>query len=106
MRVAGVSFVLMAWALAACGQQEAKTYPPQYALNFMQNCRVQAGASVALCACMWEKIEREIAPDDFTAFERLPAAEQATSPLRAQITAYADECRAETAEPPEDPPAP
>lgn len=103
MRTAYVSIVVL--ALAACGQPEATTYPPQYELNFMRSCQAQ-GAPIGFCSCSWEKIEREIPPADFAAFERLPASEQETHPLRAKIQAYAGECRSEPVGPPDDPPAP
>lgn len=92
-------------ALAACGRQDAETYPPQYELNFMRACQAQS-APAGFCACTWEKIEREIAADDFAAFERLPPGDQQTHPLRQQIQRYADECRTEAVEPPDDPPPP
>lgn len=104
MRGAFTSFVLAA-ALAGCGQQEADTYPPQYELNFMRACQAQ-GPSGNVCPCTWEKIEREIPPDEFAAFELLPASEQAAHPLYSQIERYALECRDQNDAPAEAPPAP
>jgi hypothetical protein len=102
MRVLASIALLM---LAACGEQEAKTYPPQYELNFMRACQAQA-PTLTLCTCTWEKIEREIAPDDFAAFELLPAGEQARHPLYSQIERYAVECRDQPESLPDDPPPP
>jgi len=92
-------------ALGACGQQQAKTYPPQYELNFMRACQAQ-GPAENVCPCTWEKIEREIPPDAFAAFELLPASEQRVHPLYGQIERYAIECREQSETTPEDPPAP
>lgn len=98
-----VCFALML-ALAACGEQAAKTYPPQYELNFMRACQAQRPAAPNQCSCTWERITREIAPDEFAAFERLPASEQVADPLYAEIQRYAEECasqgEATTADPP------
>jgi hypothetical protein len=93
-------------ALAACGQQPAsQTYPPQFELNFIRACQAQ-GPSQAFCACNWEKVEAEIAPADFAAFERLPATEQASHPVQQQIERFALECADQLQPPPEDPPPP
>lgn len=93
-------------SLAACDQRQvAQTYPPQYELNFMTACQAQR-VSAAFCTCTWEKIEHEISPADFAAFERLPPNEQATHPFQGQIERYAEECRNEVAPDPEEPPAP
>lgn len=102
MRV--VLFMALA-ALAACERQDARAYPPQYELNFMRACEAQ-GPVEGLCACTWEKIEREIPPDQFAAFERLPANEQATHPLRDQIERDALECRQQSEAAPGSPPPP
>jgi hypothetical protein len=100
------ALVLGAFALASCGQQAANTYPPQYELNFMRACQAQGPGLQSLCTCTWEKIEREIPPDDFAAFERLPANEQTTHPMRERIERYALVCRQQTDPAPEDPPEP
>jgi hypothetical protein len=92
-------------ALAACGQQPANTYPPQYELNFMRACQAQ-GPPSGVCPCTWEKIEREIPPDQFAAFERLPANEQVTHPVYSQLERYALECAGESDPPPQAPPTP
>lgn len=91
--------------LAGCGQQQAKTYPPQFELNFMRACEAQRPAQ-NVCSCTWERIAREIPVDDFMAFERLNPSEQASHPLYTEIQRFALECRAETGPPDEDPPAP
>jgi hypothetical protein len=105
MKRLGFSIFVLVAALGACGQQDAATYPPQYELNFMRACQAQA-PNHAVCSCSWEKIESEIAPADFAAFERLPANEQASHPLYAQIERHALECRDQPEAAPEDPPAP
>jgi hypothetical protein len=97
--------LLFALLLGACGQQEAKTYPPEYELNFMRSCLAQGQASV-VCTCTWDKIERGITPDEFAAFERLPAPERAVHPMYGQVERYALECVGENATPPASPPAP
>lgn len=97
--------LLSVLALAACGQQDAKTYPPQYELNFMRSCQAQR-APAQFCACTWERIERDVSPADFAAFERMPPNEQATNPLRDQIARYAEECRSEAMPAPQKPAAP
>ena len=97
--------IALVLTLAACGQQEAKTYPPSYELNFMRACEAQQPAA-DMCACTWERITREIPPDEFAAFERLPPNEQVAHPLYAEIERYALECRDQTVAPPEDPPPP
>ena len=103
MRTFAFITVLM---LAACGQQEAKTYPPQYELNFMRACQAQRPAAPNQCPCTWERITREIPPDEFAAFERLPANEQVAHPLFAEIQRYALECATQTEGTTEDPPPP
>ena len=93
-------------ALAACGQPSApETYPPQFELNFMRGCQAQ-GPTQAFCSCTWDKIEAEISPADFEAFDRLPAYEQASQPLQQQIESFALECSAQMQPPTEQPPAP
>jgi len=101
--LAAIALVL---TLAACGEQEAKTYPPQYELNFMRACQAQRPAVTSLCPCTWERITREIPPDEFATFERLPPNEQVAHPLYAEIQRYALECADQAAPAPEDPPAP
>jgi hypothetical protein len=100
-----LALLALVLAIGACGQQEAKTYPPQYELNFMRACQAR-GAAAAVCSCTWERITSEIPVDDFTAFERLSQSEQTASPLRNELQRFALECRAEAAPPPENPPAP
>jgi hypothetical protein len=92
-------------ALAACGQQEAKTYPPQYELNFMRACHAQRPAA-NVCPCTWGRIMREIPPDEFATFERLPPSEQVAHALYAEIQRYALECATQTETTTEDPPPP
>lgn len=101
-----IAIVVALTALASCGQQEARTYPPQYQLNFMRACLAQGEGLQSLCTCTWEKIERDISPADFAQFEQLPANEQATHPLRGQIERYALECRQQTEPAPDTPPEP
>jgi hypothetical protein len=86
--VRAVALVLAA-ALACCGRPETG-YPPAYELNFMRACEAQS--TRALCACIWEKIEADVAAADFAALERLPAAERETHPLKLQIDDYALSC--------------
>lgn len=71
----------------------------------MRACQAQNPAE-DLCPCTWAKIEREIPPDEFAAFETLPLNEQTAHPLRSQIERYAVECLNEIQPTPEDPPAP
>ncbi len=97
--------IALTLALAACGQQEATTYPPQYELNFMRACQAQRPAA-NVCPCTWERITREIPPDEFATFERLPPNEQVAHPLYDEIQRYAMECRDQAGAPPEEPPAP
>jgi hypothetical protein len=103
MRVfASIALVL---TLAACGQQEGATYPPQYELNFMRACQAQQPAA-NLCPCTWERITREIPPAEFATFERLPPNEQVAHPLYAEIQRYALECASQSEPAADDPPAP
>jgi hypothetical protein len=100
-----IAILLALAALCACGQREAKTYPPQYELNFMRACQAR-GAVASVCSCTWERVVREIPVDDFTAFERMPPGEQAAAPLRSELQRFALECRDEAAPAPESPPVP
>ena len=45
-----------------------------------------------LCACIWDKIEAEVPPNDFAALERLPGPEREAHPLMAQINEYSFAC--------------
>ena len=103
MRVLACIAFLM---LAACGQQDANTYPPQYELNFMRACQAQRPAAPNQCPCTWERITREIPPDEFATFERLPPDEQVAHPLYAEIQRYAQECATQSDGTTEDPPPP
>lgn len=104
MRVlASIALVL---TLAACGQQDAKTYPPQYELNFMRACQAQGGGAADICPCAWERVTREIPPDEFAAFERLAPNEQVAHPLYAEIQRFALECREQALAPFEQQPSP
>jgi hypothetical protein len=98
--------IALALTLAACGQQDANTYPPQYELNFMRACQAQRPAARNQCPCTWERITREIPPDEFATFERLPPAEQVAHPLYAELQRYALECASQTEATTEDPPPP
>jgi len=89
-------------ALAACGQRE-EAFPPGTELTFMRACEARSQTD-GLCGCVWDKIEAEVAPRDFIALERLPAAEREAHALTAQINNYAYACAAELA--PEPSPAP
>jgi hypothetical protein len=100
-----VALWLAVFVLAACGQQETRTYPPQYELNFMRACQAPGQAS-SVCSCTWERITREIPVEEFESFEQLPANEQSAHPLRAELQRYALECIAQNEAPPEDPPPP
>lgn len=100
-----IMLALALTALTACGQQEAKTYPPQYELNFMRACQAP-GQDSNVCSCTWERITREIPVEEFEGFEQLPANEQTSHPLRAELQRYAVECIAQNEAPPEDPPPP
>jgi hypothetical protein len=82
---------------AACGRP-ATGYPAAYELNFMQACEARSTVP-GLCACTWDKIEAEVAPADFAALERLPAAERETHPLKRQIDDYALACARELSAP-------
>ncbi len=82
---------LLVLALAACGPAPAPGYPPAYALNFTRACQAQ-GASAGLCACVWSKIEAEIPPDEFAAFERLPPTAREASPVQARLRGYTEAC--------------
>jgi hypothetical protein len=89
--------VLAAFAvLAACGRPADATYPPQYELNFMRACLAQAPPQ-GMCPCIWDKIESDVAPADFAAFDRLSPAEQQSHPLQQQIERYALDCAADLA---------
>ena len=104
MRV--LASIALMLALAACNQQEAQTYPPQYELNFMRACQAQRPAAPNQCPCTWERITREIPPDEFATFERLPPNEQVAHPLYAEIQRYALECATQTEATTENPPPP
>lgn len=81
---------------AACGQREPAGYPPEFELNFMRACEAQNPAA-DICRCTWERIEANIAAEDFVALERLSPAQRARSPINAQIEGYALGCAAEAA---------
>lgn len=82
------------FALVACGRAE-QGYPPQYEVNFNTSCQA-AGTSRAVCACTWAKIEAAVPRAEFDAFERMPAAARAATPLQRSIEEYARNCAAET----------
>jgi hypothetical protein len=87
----------IAVGLGACAPQ-APAYPDHYEFGFMQACEAQ-GPVEGACACVWEKIEANIARSDFDALERMSAEERAVSPLQQQITGYVSECAADLAKP-------
>lgn len=99
-------FLVALAALSACGPPQARTYPPQYELSFMQNCQSQPGASTALCGCMWDGIETQVPVDDFIAFEQAPLAERENHPVYEQLEQFALACRAQLQAPTDDPPPP
>lgn len=90
MRVLAV-FALL--ALAACSRP-ATTYAPGVEMNFMRACEPRSTIS-GLCACVWDKIETEVTPADFTALERLPGPQREAHPLKRQIDGYAMACGTE-----------
>ncbi len=102
MRIASVTIFAL---LGACGPQGPKAYPPQYEVNFMRACEAQRPAE-GVCPCTWEKIEREIAADEFAAFELLPPDERRMHPLYGQVQQFAVECRDRDETPVQNPPAP
>jgi len=79
-------------ALAACGAEQG--YPPSYELNFMQACQAQ-GASSAVCACAWARVEGEVPRRDLDALGHLPAAERPAHPLQLRLEAFGVQCAAE-----------
>jgi hypothetical protein len=85
--------VLIMVCLAAC-ERRAATYPPGYETNFMTACEAQPGAIAERCACIWDRIEAEIDPDDLSALELLPGPERQTHPLMQQIEGYRQACLA------------
>lgn len=83
--------------LSACAPQ-APAYPEHYEFGFMQACESQ-GPVEGACACVWDKIEANVARSDFDALERMSAEERAASPLQHQIRGYVSECAAGLAKP-------
>lgn len=79
-------------ALMACSQPPA-TYAADVEPNFMVACESQ-GSSNALCACVWDKIEANITPNDFAALESLPGPQREAHPLTLQISSYVSDCNA------------
>jgi hypothetical protein len=59
-----------------------------------------------MCPCIWDKIESEVAPADFVAFDRLSPTEQQSHPLQQQIEGYALDCAADLPQAPTPPSAP
>ena len=97
--------IAFALALAACTPAPAPapaTYTADFERNFVTRCEAE-GSSAALCSCTWERIEAEVAPEDFTALERLPAVERDAHPLLAQINGYVEACNASFTPLPADP---
>jgi hypothetical protein len=87
--------IVVLFALAACGQPAAPpTYPPTTEINFMRACEAHSTVP-GLCACVWDKIEANVPPADFTALEAMPGAEREAHPLKRQIDGYALSCGAE-----------
>jgi len=84
------------FALAACGLSEPAGYPPEVQLNFRNACEAQSPPD-GVCACVWARIEAEVAPADLMALERLPINEREADPLAQQIAGYAMTCNAELA---------
>ena len=84
----------MALVLLAACSPPARTYQPGVETNFMRACESQSTIP-GLCACAWNKIEANIAPDDFAALERLPGPEREASPVKRQIDGYTRACIAE-----------
>jgi hypothetical protein len=80
--------------LAACSPR-VRTYPPQSEITFMRACSAQPGALVQRCACMWDKIEAGVDPNDFAALERMPGPQRNAHPLMQQILGYKQECTAQ-----------
>lgn len=81
---------LVLLALAACGPPRG--YRPEVEVNFMRACEAQPAAVDGRCRCIWDKIEAEVAPNDFHALEGLPPAARAAAPLQRQIENYARAC--------------
>jgi hypothetical protein len=84
--------IALCLALAACGAEQG--YPPSYELNFMQACQAQ-GASSAVCACAWARVEAEVPRRDLDALEHLPAAERPAYPVQKQLETFGVQCAAE-----------
>jgi len=100
-----IGLITLGLLLAACTPAPAPapaTYTADFERNFVTRCEAE-GSSAALCNCTWERIEAEVAPEDFTALERLPAVERDTHPLLAQIGGYRDACAASLTPLPGDP---
>ncbi len=90
--------------LAAACSPPARTYGPEVEVNFMRACEDRSEVT-GLCACIWERIEAEVSPNDFVALERMPGPAREAHPLTEQINGYATACHARLAPPVEPAPA-
>ena len=97
------TLLALAAVLAACSPPAPARYPAQYEAGFMRGCEGQNPVP-GVCACIWERIEAEIAPDAFAALERLPAPQREAHPLMQQINGYAAVCHSALAPPQTEPP--
>jgi hypothetical protein len=94
----------VALVAAACSRP-APTYGPEVEFNFMRACEERSQLP-GLCACIWEKVEAEVDPNDFVALEQLPGPAREAHPLTAQINGYAAACYAQLSTPAPAEPAP
>lgn len=89
MRLA-VSLALL--VLAACSPPAPpQGYSPDVEINFMRACESRS-QTPGLCACVWDKIEAEVPPADFTALEMMSGQQRAAHPLTEQINNYSYAC--------------
>lgn len=80
------------FGLAACSPP-ARTYAPGVEQNFTRACESRSAAP-GFCTCVWDKIEANVAPDDFAALEQMAGPEREASPLMHQLQGYQTACLA------------
>lgn len=97
-----VSLIAALLALAACSPPP-RSYAPGVQTNFMRACESRS-AVPGFCACVWTKIEANIAPNDFAALETLSEQQRQANPIMQQMAGYQRECIAEAQREPQ--PAP